>query len=189
MIEGVLQNECQKLIRGFQKKIKTGLPWVKVKTAHLPDGSMIPPSGQKTFTSENALRLAHQMRRESDAILTGSGTVLSDWPEFTVRKVSDHPRKKRDLIVLDRRKRVSKKWVQQEESFGLKVWQDLTFEALPTFFEKTAHLEVLVEAGPSLTQSFLTSELWDEHIQISMQPNGSEKIQTFYRENDVYRNH
>ena len=67
---------------------------------------MVPPLGRKTFTSQASLTLAHRMRRRADAILTGSGTILADRPEFTVRHVPDHPGKSRILAILDRGGRV-----------------------------------------------------------------------------------
>ena len=98
-----LAAEAERLVAPFVKWATTGLPFVTVKQALDETGSMIPPAGdRKTFTSEASLTLAHRMRRRADAILTGTGTILADRPEFTVRHLPDHPGKSRILAILDR---------------------------------------------------------------------------------------
>lgn len=82
--------EVERLNAPFFHWVRTGLPFVVVKQALNREGSMIPPAGSKTFTSESSLKLAHTLRRESGAIITGSGTVLADDQLFTVRFVPEH---------------------------------------------------------------------------------------------------
>jgi diaminohydroxyphosphoribosylaminopyrimidine deaminase/5-amino-6-(5-phosphoribosylamino)uracil reductase len=167
-----LRAECEALICSFSHWARTGYPWVVVKTAHLPDGSMIPPPGQKTFTSPESLKVAHEFRRRADALITGSGTVIADWPEFTVRHVPDHPlvssgQKKRWLVVLDRRRRTPREWVEQAQARGFEV---LLREELQTTLQelgKSGALEILVEAGPELSSAFLKSSLWNQHVLIT----------------------
>ncbi len=106
-VAAALSARCIDLIAPFAKRATTGRPWVTVKQALDASGSMIPPPGRKTFTSEAALRYAHVLRKRADAILTGSGTILADHPEFTVRRVPDHADRIRQLAILDRRGRVS----------------------------------------------------------------------------------
>jgi diaminohydroxyphosphoribosylaminopyrimidine deaminase / 5-amino-6-(5-phosphoribosylamino)uracil reductase len=156
-------------IAPFLHWAKTKRPWVTVKTA-VHSGSMIPPEGQKTFTSPESLKLAHELRKRSDAILTGSGTVLADNPLFTVRLVPDHPeglKKPRWLIVLDRRGRVPAEWTSraQANGFQVKICQD--FEQSLDFLGSQGCLEVLVEAGPTLSEKVLKTGLWNEHIRIT----------------------
>jgi diaminohydroxyphosphoribosylaminopyrimidine deaminase/5-amino-6-(5-phosphoribosylamino)uracil reductase len=164
-LEEVL-TRCRRLIAPFRKWILTERPWVVVKTAY-QDGSMIPPKGAKTFTSEAALKLAHQIRRESDAILTGSGTVLADLPEFTVRRVEDHAETRRWLVVLDRRKRVPEAWTKAAIQRGFHLKTDLELEAALEFLGRKGCHQVLVEAGPLLSQAVLSSSLWDESVVIT----------------------
>ena len=79
----------KRLIAPFKKQVTQGLPWVTVKQAINMSGTMLPPPNQKTFTSPQSLLLAHQLRKRTDAILTGSGTILADAPLFTIRHVPD----------------------------------------------------------------------------------------------------
>jgi diaminohydroxyphosphoribosylaminopyrimidine deaminase / 5-amino-6-(5-phosphoribosylamino)uracil reductase len=183
-----LKSDLRRLIAPFTKRTLHGLPWVTIKQAVDTQGSMIPPAGQKTFTSQTSLVLAHQLRRRADAVITGSGTVLADDPHFTVRLVEDFADKKRHLVLFDRRRRIPKSYLDAATSRGFKV----SFaDDLPTTLKYLAEqgtLEVLVEAGPALTQSFLDSNLWDEHVLITK--GDPDQIQIFQnKESHVFRNH
>jgi riboflavin biosynthesis pyrimidine reductase len=61
-------------------------PTVLVSYAQSLDGKIAMLSGQSQWISgPDTLNLAHELRGESDAILVGVGTVLSDDPELTCR--------------------------------------------------------------------------------------------------------
>lgn len=169
---GVLEKECQRLIAPFAKWAKIKRPYVLIKAAFTPDGSMIPPRGEKTFTSDPSLTLAHKMRKQSDAIWTGSGTVLADNPEFTVRRLPDHPGKNRMLVLSDRRRRVQKPWLEKARQNGFEIhFAESLAEGLD-YLGKKGVLQVLVEAGPALRDAWLASGLWDESVVIQQ---GKEK--------------
>jgi len=166
----------RQLLRQFSKFIRTGLPWVTVKTAHRVDGSMIPAPGQKTFTSRSSLELAHQLRKRADAIITGSGTVLADSPEFTVRHVPDHPGKRRKLVIFDRRARVSPSYIADRQNRFDVFRTDSFAQVLQTLGDQGC-LEALVEAGPTLSESILQSGLWDEHVLISQRRGDEDRVE------------
>jgi len=157
-----LARASEALLAPFAKRARSGLPWITVKRAVDEQGSMIPPPGQKTFTSPSSLLLAHQLRKRADSIITGSATVMADDPHFTVRHVPDHAGKRRTLIVLDRRKRVSAAWLAQATARGFAVDVRDTFEDALAAAARAGALEVLVEAGPALTSHVLDSGQWDE---------------------------
>jgi diaminohydroxyphosphoribosylaminopyrimidine deaminase / 5-amino-6-(5-phosphoribosylamino)uracil reductase len=162
-----LADACRELIRPFRHWVTTGLPWVTVKTARTAEGSMIPPPGRKTFTSPDSLKLAHELRRRADAIITGSGTILADRPELTVRLVPDHPGKRRWLVVLDRRGRVPADWLKEAEARGFRPVTGLGFEEALRFLGSEGALEALVEAGPGLSGAVLSTPLWNDHVVIT----------------------
>jgi len=152
----------------FLKRVTQGLPWITIKQALDPQGSMIPPPGTKTFTSESSLRFAHELRRRSDAILTGSGTILADEPEFTVRKIPDHREKIRALWIADRRARVGDAFLRDALSRRLMAERVPDWREALTQAGSLGVLEVLVEAGPGLSAAVLQSQLWDRWVRFQV---------------------
>ncbi len=159
--------QVERLIAPFKKRVTLGLPFVTVKQAINRDGNMLPPPGQKTFTSQGSLMIAHALRRRANAIFTGSGTVLADDPHFTVRLLPDHAGKRRKLVLFDRRKRVPQSYVDAATQRGFDVSFADDFETALRAAASDGALEVLVEAGPSLTAHVLASPFWDEHVKIT----------------------
>jgi diaminohydroxyphosphoribosylaminopyrimidine deaminase/5-amino-6-(5-phosphoribosylamino)uracil reductase len=186
------------LTRPFFHWIRTGRPWVTVKTAwreiatngsqtpqaHRVQWSMIPPSGEKTFTSPESLRLAHELRKRADAIVTASGTVLSDWPELTVRHVPDHVGKRRWLAIMDRRRQVPASWLEQKRAQGFQVVSSQDFKDFPSLLEflgSQGVLEVLIEAGPTFSDYVLSNGLWNESLRVESRRNHQDKILHVHR--------
>lgn len=163
---GVEENLCRQLIYAFSHSIKTGKPWITIKRAIDEKGSMIPPKSKKTFTSNPSLILAHRLRKRADAILTGSGTILSDNPLFTARHVPDYEGKKRFLAILDRRRRIPQEWIDHAIKRNLQpiIYDDLQ-EAIDDLAKNKVR-EILVEAGPLLSSSLLEKGLWTQLITI-----------------------
>jgi diaminohydroxyphosphoribosylaminopyrimidine deaminase/5-amino-6-(5-phosphoribosylamino)uracil reductase len=172
VVEGVQIDECRQLIHAFAYSVASGKPWITIKRAFDASGSMIPPKGQKTFTSPASLKLAHLLRKKADAIITGSGTVLADNPLFTVRHVPDHLSKRHWLAILDRRGRVPESYLKAAHERGLEpfVFQDIgaAIESLA----QSGGRDVLVEAGPTLSQAILDANLWTMSVAIRQTDNG-----------------
>jgi len=83
---GLLERECRELNLPFIKQVTTGLPYVTMKSAMTLDGKTAALSGDsKWITCESSRKLVHQLRAGVDAVMTGSGTLLADDPELTVR--------------------------------------------------------------------------------------------------------
>jgi diaminohydroxyphosphoribosylaminopyrimidine deaminase/5-amino-6-(5-phosphoribosylamino)uracil reductase len=166
VIENVENEMCRRLIHAFAFHAQSGKPFVTVKRAFDVKGSMIPPKGDKTFTSPESLTLAHRLRKKADAIITGSGTILADHPQFTVRHVADYPNKRRILAILDRRGRVSDDYMVQAAKRGLDT---VTYKNLDSCFldlEKRGIRDILVESGPNLSESILESSSWSLKVDI-----------------------
>ena len=97
---GVLEDECKTINRGFLMRMKAGRPWVTVKCAASLDGKIALASGEsKWITCAESRAKVHAMRAEADAVVTGSGTVLADDPQLTVREA---PGKTPLRVILDR---------------------------------------------------------------------------------------
>ena len=110
---GAGEEEARSLNEAFAYWIRAKKPFVTLKTALTLDGQLaLPgkpakprkqhPPGKRTnwISSEESRAEVHRMRHNSDALLTGIGTVLSDDPFLTDR--SGLPRRRRLLrVVLD----------------------------------------------------------------------------------------
>lgn len=182
VVSGVGEVECQLLIHAFAYHAKTAKPWITIKRAINSDGGMIPPTGQKTFTSKNSLMLAHQLRKKSDSILTGSGTILADNPLFTVRHVPDFLDKKRFLAIMDRRKRIPESYLVKAKKNGYEpvIYQDI--EGAISDLASKGVQDLLVEAGPTLVQSLLDYHPWN--MSVTIQSADTDKIDVKFNQAD-----
>jgi diaminohydroxyphosphoribosylaminopyrimidine deaminase/5-amino-6-(5-phosphoribosylamino)uracil reductase len=78
--------EAEKLNEDFVHFMRTGQPLVTLKTALTLDGKIAAPDDNRGWiTSETARAHVQQLRHNSDAILTGVGTVLADDCRLTDR--------------------------------------------------------------------------------------------------------
>lgn len=97
---GLLEAECRQLNRFFTCHITTGRPYVILKAAATLDGFIADRYGtSKWISGPDSRARVHELRRETDAVLVGAGTVRTDDPRLNVRLARGrHPRK----IVLTR---------------------------------------------------------------------------------------
>lgn len=83
---GVGAREAEDINKGFLKRQRTGMPWVRSKFAMSLDGNTALSNGvSKWITGEEARRDGHFWRAISGAVLTGSGTVEADDPLMNAR--------------------------------------------------------------------------------------------------------
>jgi len=84
--EGVLEHKARRLNESFIKYITTGYPFVGIKVAMSLDGKIGTVTGESHWiTGEKSRQYVHRLRDQSDVILSGIETVLSDDPRFTAR--------------------------------------------------------------------------------------------------------
>lgn len=83
---GVLEAECEQLIRPFSKWITTGMPYVIAKAGQSLDGRITRPAGESQWITHDAAR-AHgrRLRMRVDAIIVGAATIRQDNPQLTLR--------------------------------------------------------------------------------------------------------
>lgn len=174
--------DARALNPGFHKRMTQARPFVRVKAGMSLDGRVALANGESQWiTSPEARSDVQRLRARSGAIITGINTVLSDNPRLTVRDtrfVSSCPMR----VVLDTRGRLSADSELLKHPGEVIVvchsaailpanvvkWEHQTDRAdLDHVHERLAAVgvnEVLVEAGPTLTTSYLHSGLWDELI-------------------------
>jgi diaminohydroxyphosphoribosylaminopyrimidine deaminase / 5-amino-6-(5-phosphoribosylamino)uracil reductase len=103
---GLSEQEAKRLNEDFAKWVRTGVPFVTLKTALTLDGQIAMRAGHSTaITSAAAHQAVHRLRHSADALLTGIGTVLTDNPLLTDR--SGWPRRRPLLrVILDSELRI-----------------------------------------------------------------------------------
>ncbi|MCD9027422.1 bifunctional diaminohydroxyphosphoribosylaminopyrimidine deaminase/5-amino-6-(5-phosphoribosylamino)uracil reductase RibD [Luteimonas sp. BDR2-5] len=99
---GLLEAEARTLNQGYLSRLERGRPWLRVKLACSLDGRTAMANGDsKWISGEASRRDVMRWRARSGALLTGSGTVLADDPQLTVRLGDDTPVVAPLRVVLD----------------------------------------------------------------------------------------
>lgn len=83
---GVCAGEARDVNAGFLSAVTRGRPLITLKLATSLDGRLAVASGESRWiTGEPARARGHLLRATNDAVMVGSGTVLTDDPELTCR--------------------------------------------------------------------------------------------------------
>ena len=86
VLAGLCEDDARRILRPFEKVIKTGLPWVIWKSAMSLDGRLTRPPGEgQWLTGEASRNDVQKLRSQVDAILTSGETVRRDRPALTIR--------------------------------------------------------------------------------------------------------
>lgn len=152
-------------LRPWLHAVRAGRPFVTWKYAATLDGRVAAADRTSRWITGPVARAdVHRLRAEVDAILVGSGTVLADDPQLSVRD-GDRVLDRQPLrVVLDRRHRIP------DDARIL----DATAETLvldtaaPQFALKALHdrgvRHVLLEGGPTLAGAFVEARCVDEVV-------------------------
>lgn len=180
---GCLEDECLWLNRRFVTRMTQARPYIILKWAQSADGFLGVDDDRKLggepfwISSHESRFYSHTWRREEMAILVGSGTVLADDPQLTVREVTGaNPVR----IVLDRRGRLTASHkvfdnsaptllfssVQPQGAGKQLEWiqakpDQLLAQVCDVCREKNIQ-SVIVEGGAQILQAFFDAQLWDE---------------------------
>ena len=86
VVESCLEPEATAINAGFMKRMRTGMPYVRVKLAMSLDGRTAMASGESQWITGSAARRDVQaLRAQSCAVITGADSVIIDNPSMTVR--------------------------------------------------------------------------------------------------------
>jgi len=151
---GVLEDHAAQQLRPYLHHRRTGRPFVVLKMASTLDGRIAASDGTSQWiTGPAALKAAHELRADSDAILVGAGTVRTDDPSLTTRLV-DGPSPRR--IVLG------------HAPDGAKVHPCTQWDgALPELLDLLGNegvLQLMVEGGARVAASFHQAGLVDRYV-------------------------
>jgi diaminohydroxyphosphoribosylaminopyrimidine deaminase / 5-amino-6-(5-phosphoribosylamino)uracil reductase len=152
-------------LRPWLHAVRTGRPYVTWKFAATLDGRVAAADYTSRWISSAASRAdVHLLRALVDAILVGSGTVLSDDPQLTVRH-GEVPAEHQPLrVVLDRRHRVP----DDARILDAAAETVVLDTAAPQFALKALYdrgvRHVLLEGGPTLAGAFVEARCVDEVI-------------------------
>ena len=183
---GLMEASAAELNPGFVMRLRSGRPFIRLKTAATLDGRTALASGESRWiTGEAARRDVQRWRARSSAVLTGIETVLADDPRLDVRDPPD-ARRQPLRVVLDSRLRIpaAARILQApgqtlvfSATDGSVRAEGVRVERLPVtdsrrldlqqVVRRLAELEVnelLVEAGATLSGAFLAADLVDEWL-------------------------
>jgi diaminohydroxyphosphoribosylaminopyrimidine deaminase/5-amino-6-(5-phosphoribosylamino)uracil reductase len=162
---GVLAELIEKTNRAWIKKVKTGRPYLTMKIASTLDGKIAAADGSsKWITSDNSRIDVAKLRSECDAIVTGTGTVLADNPNLTVRGFSRFEGWqdfKPTRVVIGERELPATAQVKSADAETVHL-QTRDLNKLLELASARGWNRVLIEAGPTLNSAFLKERLVDE---------------------------
>jgi diaminohydroxyphosphoribosylaminopyrimidine deaminase / 5-amino-6-(5-phosphoribosylamino)uracil reductase len=179
VIENMLQNECEQLIRTFRVNILQQRPYIQLKWAQSTDGFIGKRDQQIQISNDITKRLTHKWRSEADAILVGTNTVATDNPLLNNRLyIGKSPIR----IVLDKTGRLSsslavfdgkqKTIVITENKANIAPSKKYSIVAIPFDKDFLKHLLkelyrqkigiLMVEGGAKLLSTFIKANIWDE---------------------------
>ncbi|MEI4270851.1 bifunctional diaminohydroxyphosphoribosylaminopyrimidine deaminase/5-amino-6-(5-phosphoribosylamino)uracil reductase RibD [Klenkia sp. LSe6-5] len=141
-------------------------PQVVWKVATTLDGRVAATDGtSRWITGPDARAEVHRLRATCDAVLVGSGTVLVDDPQLTVRDATGADADRQPLrVVLDRRGRVPATARVRDGAAPTHLSSAAGPAALlAELFDRDVR-RVLLEGGPTLAAAFLTAGLVDEVV-------------------------
>lgn len=191
VIENVCRAEAENLIAPFAKWITTGLPFFTLKLGVSLDGKIADTTGKSKWITSAASRKAVQaMRRRSDAIMVGAGTLRADNPGLLPRPALG---RKPMRIVVSSSGRIparSKVFIDAEcgravvavakhcaiaaqkalAGSASEVWafrqtrSGIDLRALARKLGEQGILHVLCEGGGELTESLIRAGLADELV-------------------------
>ena len=142
-------------------------PLVIAKVAVSIDGRIAAADGTSQWlTGDKARQRVHRLRSEVDAVVVGSGTVLADDPQLTVR-LSGYGGKQPLRVVMDRRGRVGATARIHDDAAPTLVTAAAPAQLLDDLWRRDIR-SVLVEGGAAVLHAFLAAGLVDRlHVHVA----------------------
>ncbi|GAB4081473.1 bifunctional diaminohydroxyphosphoribosylaminopyrimidine deaminase/5-amino-6-(5-phosphoribosylamino)uracil reductase RibD [Modestobacter muralis] len=153
-------------LAGWLTGVREHRPQVVWKVATTLDGRVAAAdSTSRWITGPQARAEVHRLRATCDAVLVGSGTVLADDPQLTVRDAEGRTALRQPLrVVLDRRGRVPATARVHDDAAATHLSRAADPAALLTELFDRGVRRLLLEGGPTLAAAFLAAGLVDEVV-------------------------
>lgn len=188
---GLCADEAAALNPGFVRRMQTGRPWVRLKTAATLDGRTALVNGESRWITGEAARAdVHALRARSSAVSTGVGTVIADDPQLNVRRQQEVVREPARIVFdTNLRTPLSARVLDAPGTYIFTAAESASAQTAAAFESRGAIVEILpsregrvdleaallrmgeleinellVEGGPTLTAALLASGLVDEWI-------------------------
>ncbi len=205
---GLLQDRSRLLLQPYLKWISKKLPYVILKVATTLDGKIATANGvSRGITSDASLKEVHHLRANVDAILTGSGTAITDNPHLGVRHTkgidplrilldsslstpADSLMFRDENCIVYTTPQAPKNRIQTLASKGIEVVimgdSIELLSVMKDLFAREVYL-LLIEAGSTVMTSFLNEKLVDKYIQFIAPKllGGEDSLTSFDGENPV----
>ena len=162
---GLLAADAVALNRAWTFAVRHGRPFVTWKFAATLDGRSAAADGTSRWVSSPAARLdTHRLRAESDVILAGTGTVLVDDPELTVRDATGDPVEHQPLRAVMGLREVpdDRRVLNAVAETVVLATRDPAVALAELHRRERRH--VFLEGGPTLAAAFLRAGLVDEVV-------------------------
>lgn len=160
-----LRDECDALVARWVFAIANGRPFVTWKFAATLDGRSAASDGSSRWiTGPQARADVHVRRAEHDTVLIGTGTVLADDPQLTVRDVAQQAVGHQPLrAVMGMREVPPGARVRDADAPSVHLRTRDPRIALAQLWEQGSRA-VWLEGGPTLAAAFLRAGLVDEVV-------------------------
>ncbi len=167
VVGGLLGEEAARVNRAWTFAHRHGRPFVTWKFATSLDGRSAAADGSSRWVSNEAARRdTHRLRSECDVVLAGTGTVLVDDPQLTVRDAVDAPlpRARQPLrVVMGLRGIPATSRVLDDHAETVHLRTRSPEDALTGLYARDLQ-HVFLEGGPRLAAAFLRAGLVDEVV-------------------------
>lgn len=163
VFEEIMHDEASGINPWLTIAVNQQRPYLRLKIASTIDGKVAAPDGtSKWITSEESRNYVHELREQSHVIISSVKSAKIDNSKLTARFKNGELRKSQPLIILLGNEKLPKNHPVYESGNEVRVLTTLDLAELLQDLWKEQQLTVLIEAGPSLSTSFLRQGLVNE---------------------------
>ncbi|WP_157155261.1 bifunctional diaminohydroxyphosphoribosylaminopyrimidine deaminase/5-amino-6-(5-phosphoribosylamino)uracil reductase RibD [Diaminobutyricimonas sp. LJ205] len=162
---GVLTDEAEQFLHPWLTSMRLGRPYVIAKWASTLDGRAAAADGTSQWITGTAARQrVHEQREQADAILVGTGTVLTDDPALTARGDAGELMEHQPIPVVIGERAVPENARLRQHPRGVLETGTRDLKTVLDDLRSRGIRRVFIEGGPTLTSRFIEAGLVDEYL-------------------------